>query len=315
MPRDWLNLTSEEYHAAEGLSSSALRSFMFEGNLKFYHRYVLKSIPNQESPAKELGKAFHKAMEKPDTWEAGVFVMPDRVPDGPIVASVNKSLGKGATEAIPGEEWNGRLSSHQKIQKTLTAAALATGKSVMSGRDFSRVRDMVNAVWDNDACRKLLEGKGIRAEMSVFYQNDRLPFRVKALLDMSDPDSVIDFKATRFHHYSGFLRDAHRRGYQWQMGHYCFVSQRSQARIISVTNEPPFEANLYTLPKAQIDQLIDGPNGIKTQIGHIAQLWKDMAAGGPVALDSCGVPYGWHSDRWGSEIPFDLRIADGIEFE
>jgi hypothetical protein len=324
LARNWVNMTSEQYHAAPGLSSSALRCFILEGELAYYHRYVARTQVQPETDALKLGRIFHLAMEKPTTWEQEVVVISPTVPDplDPLAIGINSNLKAGSKADLlyPGAEWNERLKTHRQYRDDVERLAQAQGKHFLRHEEYEQVKSQVNAVWDNHSAKEILTGNQLKSEMACFATAKTLPFQLKALLDNHDDDCVIDFKSTRFLNWSDFIRDGYRKGYHWQMAYYCLVSGLKRAKIIAVTNTPPYEANVFYMGPKRIKQLInglksDGSDGLIYQIKKLSGIYDHLQLQHNLTLDSLGVPLEWHHERWGKPIPFATEAAAGAEVE
>lgn len=314
MKREWKNLTAEEYHAAPGLSSSALRCYIREGRLKYYARYIQKKLPVVDSHAMKMGRVFHKAMEAPNGWQDSYLVMPDVIPDDATVHVINnaaKAAGSKAESLIPGKEWEFGKKLHRQFRDHLQAQSAREQKELLTPAELEIVKCQINAVFDNTKCREWITETQIRSEISCFLETEKLPWPLKALIDIDHAPSIIDFKKTCEHHYSGFIRDAFRRGYHWQLAYYALVAGRTEGRIIAVTDSAPFEANLYVLDERRMKGLIAEIRE------HVKRLAADCEVGEfeDTATDSFGVPPKWHNENWDAEIPLDLKVAAGVEFD
>lgn len=319
LKRNWVEMTAEEYHAAPGLSSSALRCFVLEGELAYYNKYVLRRGTSRESDALRLGKLFHLGMERPADWQDEVLIVPPAVPDplDQIALLINAGTSSAAAKLIPGAAWNEKLSSHRQYRDVMMDMAKAQGKHFIRHSEFEQVKSQINAVWDNHLAREILTGNHLQSEMACFAETSKLPFKLKALLDNHYDDCVVDFKTTRFLNWADFIRDGYRKGYHYQMAYYCLVTGLKRAKIIAITNEPPYEANVFVMGKDRIRQLIEGDphrsDGLKDHIKKIAEKFYSLSLQASITTDSEGVPLEWHHERWGKPIPFDPAAATGAE--
>lgn len=331
LKREWRDISAEEYHKTPGLSSTGLRCFARQGQLEFYVRHVAATKTLKDTEDMKEGRAFHKAMEKPDQWSDFYATLPNTVPDDELAQSVNLELrggggetamvvaGKGkkkaeskAAELIVGEEWDWKLKSHRQYRDAFAAQSAKNGKELLAAEQLETVKRQVEAVWDNQACRQYLEAKDLNVEMACFATDDKLPFTLKALTDLLLPRTVIDFKKTRERHPKDFIRAAiHRYGYDWQGAYYCLVTGRQEFRVISVTDEYPFEANCFHLPKDRLAHLRD--EVIPKHILTLSEIWQGALVS--TSVDSQGIPLDYHSTDWGAEMPLDLRYCEGVQFE
>jgi hypothetical protein len=300
--REWLTITPEQYHALDALGSSAIRCFALEGQLEFYARFVAKLKPKPDTDAMRMGRAFHAAMEGDPEWNNRYAVVPDVIQDDDVCDEVNANMKSGskATPCIPGDEINQRLQSHRAYLDAHREAALKTGMDWMTPSEAERVKYQVAAVYDNPDCRELLSIRSnIQSEVACVY--DHAGVKRKALIDRVVGDGIVDFKSTCQSNPLEFLRDAKRRGYDYQMGDQLFVTGKSWAAIISVNDTYPYEAHAWDMPKGLMVQRVDDATRHTEAIGQLRQL----------ALldenDSQGVPTSYHNELWGSRMIFDLN--------
>jgi hypothetical protein len=300
--RQWLTITPEEYHALDALGSSAIRCFTLEGQLEFYARFVAKLKHKPDTDAMRLGRAFHAAMEGDPDWQGRYVLIPDVIADDDVCDDVNDNMKSGskATPCIPGDEINQRLATHRAYIEAHREAALKTGKDWMTPAEVERVRGQVAAVYDNPDCKDLLSLRtNLQSEVACVYDHGGV--RRKALIDRVVGDGIVDFKSTCQSNPLEFLRDAKRRGYDYQMGDQLFVTGKSWAAIISVNDTYPYEAHAWDMPKGLMNMRVDDAKRHTEAIGQLQQLALIDET------DSQGVPVSYHNDLWGSRLIFDFE--------
>lgn len=299
--RQWLPVTPAEYHALDALGSSAIRCFALEGQLEFYARFVVRLKPKDDTDAMRLGRAFHAAMEGDENWRDRYVMIPGLIEDDEICEAVNAEMDDGskAKRCVPGDEINMRLPSHRSYMDAHRQAALDSGRDWMTPGEIERVKYQVAAVYDNPDCRELLAIKtDLLSEVACVYDHGGV--KRKALLDRVVGDGVVDFKSTCQSNPLEFLRDAKRRGYDYQMGDQLFVTGKVWAAIISVNDTYPYEAHAWDMPPNLMMARREDARRHTEAIGQLQQmaLLDDK--------DAQGVPHSYHNDLWGSRLKFDF---------
>lgn len=308
LKREWLNLTPEEYHALDALGSGALRCHAIEGNLEFYARYIAKTKQRDDTDAMRMGRAFHAAMENDGDWEGRYVLVPESVQEDVISEGINYALdlsGSKAQRLSPGQELNFKLPSHRQYFEAWKNLAANEKKDFLTPSELETVKRQVHAVYDNPECRDILSHKtDLLSEVACILHHES-GIDLKALLDRVIGTGIVDFKKTCKRNPCDFYRDACNRGYDRQMGHYLFVSGKVYAVIISVTDEPPFEANAWEMPaKLMQERIADTEH----QVYQIAQLKHNSYSD---ELDSQGVPLSFHNELWGARIEFSYEAVTG----
>lgn len=308
--REWLAIRPIEYHQLEAFGSGAMKCFATKGQLEFYYNYVLKQRADEDTDALRMGRAFHAAMEDPNNWRDRYSLIPTAIDDDRYVPEINDMLDQQQSDSrrlVIGHKINTHLPSHrQYLQCHRTAADLA-GKDFMTAEDAIKVAGQVAAVYDNPACRDLLaEKRAFNCEATCILHHDS-GVDLKALCDLTLCESIADFKTTRMRNPNDFIRDAIKiggRGYDWQAGHYSLVTGKSQFFFVSVTNDPPYEANVFEVPR----RIVAARRGdIERHCYQLALLLKDKISD----VDSQGIPLSFHSEMWGTVIPMELDTYRG----
>jgi hypothetical protein len=300
--RQWLAITPKEYHALDALGSSAIRCFALEGQLEFYARFVSRLKKKSDSDAMRLGRAFHAAMEGDPNWHDRYAMIPGIIEDDDMCASVNSDIPAKSTAkpCMPGDELNLRIPSHRAYLELHQEAAIKDGKDWMTPAEVERVLFQVAAVYDNSDCRELLSlQSNLQSEVACVYNHGGV--KRKALIDRVVDDGIVDFKSTCQSNPLEFLRDARRRGYDYQMGDQLFVTGKTWAAILSVNDTYPFEAHVWDMPKNLMAKRTDDARRHTDAIGQLQQLSLIDEK------DSQGIPVSYHNELWGSRLKFDIN--------
>lgn len=292
----FLDITVEEYHEHPGIGSGALRTFIMTGPLEYYACHVAKK-KESESDAFRLGRAFHAAMETPGTWTDRYIRVPIAIDDADVASDIEATFkAAGSKAAIPGfgEELNLRRPFDRAYRDHFRLVAERECKDYLNGDEIDTVHKQVAAVWDNPAIRDILSVPG-KAEVAAVRQVGGLV--VKALLDVYQRERFIDFKTTKAKSPSEFWREAKRHGYDWQIAHYSIVTGQNVHKLVYVSKEYPFEAQLVDMPT---EWIADKKDAIEYHLGCLNQLYEQLDDNPEV--DSDGIPLIFHNEPWGAEI-------------
>lgn len=281
-----LSCSVDEYHARPEVSSTQLRHYILHGPWSYYHTYILRTVPPEETDSKRLGRAFHLAMQLPESWQEHVYQLPSVVP-------VSPGMGKAESEFLrtlpPGTDFipvNLRYERHREYIAEKEAQALSRGQIVATAEEYSTIKGMVVSVHENPACRSFV-GQGI-CEVPARRQCPDTGLWLRSLADIwiPDPEIIVDFKSTRFFTKGEFCSDAIRKGYQYQLAFYRRVFNSKRHIIIAVRNEAPFESMCYELPQSLLD-IADQSNLQCLQLlkaSHDHDSWHSLGWGETQAL-------------------------------
>lgn len=302
------DMSSEEYHALPAIGSTALKCFIQEGPLDYYWKYIVGNVDQQEKYAYTMGTVFHLAMEYPTGWQDFVAAEPDVVRNDGIYADIHELAhaeirGSKAKPSRVGEE----LGSHSKFDKAYKQAfkdyATDHGKIAIKQEDVDKVTAQQLAVYDHYEVRQFIESCP-RRETPVTLELEGIT--AKALLDISNDWQFGDFKTTRFRNINSFYRLGFRKlGYDYQFAHYRLVSGFESHKLITVTNTAPYEAHLFDVTEAMIEEQI---KDVERQLSWMAQLMSQLSP--DALLCSQGIPHDWHSEFWGAEIDMEEVFLD-----
>lgn len=191
------------------------------------HYLLMRTTPNEPSPAMLFGSAVHTGILEPDTFGNAVAVAPD----------VNKrtNAGKAEFEAFAAEN---------------------AGRIILSTEDHARALRCIDAVRAHPGAAKLLEG-GER-ELSLFWNDGRYGVPCKARFDALNHGGVIDLKTCLDASPEAFARAAATFLYHVQAGHYLSAGEHSLHEtprffvLICVESEAPHAVACYVLPSNAI---------------------------------------------------------------
>lgn len=303
--RQILALTPEEYFARPEVSSGGIRTFAKEGPLMYWARYVARILPDTDSEARTLGKAFHKAMEDRGAWMNYVSVVPKHVPgDDLICDEVNAKLSREKSKAqllVPGEPINAQLKSHRLYLEEFKLRASLAGHTVISSEQYDALIRMIDSVYESPAAVDILEERQ-GSELACVGTCDVTGLGVKALLDMLGDDRIVDFKTTRQSTANGWLYEAFKQlGYQYQAAHYMRTAGKRRFTFITVRNEVPWETMVYTLTWDELADRSPG-NRFVSNVGGDMRSVVDANVYQMLSIRDCVNTNSWHSLYWGSEI-------------
>lgn len=273
-------MPSAEYHARPELSHGAVKSFAQKGPWDFYHRYITRELPVLETPALNLGSAFHAAAESPNDWQQWFVEPPTHVDGSPL---------------------NLRKKAHKEY--IVQWREEQAGKTILRKGEIATVGKMTDAVLDNPAAVEFLIAPGQR-EIAGIAKDQHSGLEVKAMADYWIPEFcdgertqsvIVDYKSTTCHTPEEWSRKAIRSlGYHYQAAWYLDVFRAHRFVFVVSRSEPPWECWVRECPKELI-QMARRQND-KT----LGEIWECML------LDS------WHNNGWGETyLMQDSGGADG----
>lgn len=178
-------LTSEEYHG-DMFSYSRTSLMQFKRNACGFKK--IREQPKKDekdTPDTIFGKAFHTFVMEPHLFDSQFVVEPERV--------YLKYDGKEKFEAY----------------KVLLEEIESGNRVVLSNDEFIRLKEMKQALWDDEDARRLIEGAVY--EQSYFWEDEHTGLMLKSRPDIINEGIYIDLKTTK---------DASPRGFQNAMAEY-----------------------------------------------------------------------------------------------
>lgn len=248
------DVTNEEYHADKSyLSRSSLMDFD-KSPYTYWAKHINPDRPNQEknTPAINLGKAFHTLILEPHLFDKQFGVMPPKV--------LLKDVGRETYEAF----------------KKKAEEIDASNKIILSDDDFLLLANMRIRVEGNNQAMELI--RDARIENSFFWEDEHSGLLLKARPDILHENMIVDLKT---------CSDASPRAYQMEMVKYGYHVQGAMIRdaveaiegrrintVINICVETKYPHNMaiYIIDEHAIDEgqvkykniLLD----IKNAIGH-----------------------------------------------
>lgn len=308
--REWLNITAEEYHLYPAVSSGGLKCYEKKGPLEYHAMYIAKTKLNEDTTAKRMGTAFHKAMEDPDSWQTGYVLRPTEATDALLIAKVEAMISEHSSAEAPklGEKLNMRKKFHKAYVELMEQEAVADGKVMLTSDEYDIIDLQIAAVYDNVVCREVVGQKTrTNVEMACVAECSKTGVMIKALTDLLVGDVIVDFKTTKAANAYEFCRDAMDMGYRFQAAHYLHVTGCTEFRFLSVTSQASLktgshcEANLWRVPDKVIREAHE------KNIQTLGSIKSNLKAAGDDTMDCQGVPYAWHNNDWNAELPLDTN--------
>lgn len=234
-----LEMTNEQYRAAEGVSSTTLKIF---GTRSPYHAMDALKNPPEPTPAMVMGSAIHARILEPDTFTSLYACAPvcDR-------------------RTKEGKEIFAKFSEESK------------GKTVLTNEDYATVCLIGDRVLGDETMRRELSGG--QAEGSAFWTDKNTGVKAKCRPDYYRHHDrvIIDVKTTENAAADEFARVMANLKYHWQAQHYIRgIEAVTEAPIFSfkflvVEKKPPYAYALYTLHHSALDKAEEDLQHIMTK--------------------------------------------------
>jgi exodeoxyribonuclease VIII len=215
------NITNEAYHAAEGLSRSALWTFK-QLPCKYWYQYLSgKYQPEPDKEAYVVGNLTHTLLLEPHEFDDQYFVMP----------KINRTTKQGKLD-------------YAELLKE------AEGKTLVKPEHFELAQAMRDAVLTNDLAVDILENS--INEQTIFWRDAETDILCKARPDIANLPLIADLKTCRDASYRGFQRAAMDDGYFLQAA-MIYEATRSLGTpyekfvFICVEKTEPHHVGLYML--------------------------------------------------------------------
>jgi len=217
-----LDVEAAYYHAAEGLSKSALDQF--RKSPAHYRAWLTQK--REPTEAMRIGTLVHRA-----TFEPKKFTMTTVV--APVVDRRTKD-GKYVWEEFQ---------------------ASNAGKDILKADDLTIITGVQESIRDHSICRSILSN-GV-AEASAFAFDDEHQIQLKARFDWINDDVILDLKTTEDASPQGFARSMANYRYHIQAAHYLWCAKKvgqTAKRFIfaAVEKSNPFAIALYELSEADL---------------------------------------------------------------
>jgi len=182
-------MTGDEYRGEEGISRSQLAILLNKTPYHFFHR----EDHDNDTPSLLFGRAAHKIILEPDTFEEEFMVAPE----------VDRRTKEGR------EIWNDFIDENQ-------------GADVLTVADYDKLVDMANAFRDNSEAMSLIDGG--QMETSWFWTDEETgevcKVRPDCLSVKNGVHYIIDYKTTDSCEDGHFERSVKKYNYKLQAGMY-----------------------------------------------------------------------------------------------
>lgn len=215
-------ISNEEYHAAKGLSRSALWTFK-QLPQKYWYEYLSGQF---ERPADKesyiIGSMLHTMLLEPQLFDDVYHVMP----------KVNRATKQGKID----------------YQEALEASQ---GRTLINQEQLIQVLAMADSLKEQDVVRDIL-AKGAIFERSFFWTDPDTGVQCKSRPDIWNSPLCADLKTTEDAGYRSFQSSAYKYGYFLQVA---MIYEALKAHgfecekqlFICVEKKPPYSVGLYLL--------------------------------------------------------------------
>ena len=219
------NISNEEYHAGEGVSSSGI-ILLLDCPAKFHYQYVLG---NREPPtdAMQIGTVFHTLILEPEKFEDQILV--------------------------------NDFSRNSNKFKELKAENV--GKIFIKQKDMDTLSGMRNAVMNHSEAKVLLEAKG-HAERSMYWEDEETGILCKCRPDkeseMGSFSLMPDVKTTVSANPDDYMRsldkyNSHISAAMYLEGAEICGAPRKEFIHIAVEKKPPYIVETYYINQDTLD--------------------------------------------------------------
>ena len=247
-----------KYHAAPGLSSSALKTFVKQSPRHYQWRYVLQQLDRKETDAMLLGTLVHcLVLEGPEferryEQELSIEDYPDAMRTVPELKKYCEQH-KLATTGIKQEIVQRILEQdpNAPVWDVLLSRQRQSRKRIVKPELWDRARRMRDGVMDNEDAVYLL--KVGEPELSVWGSHEPTGQLIKCRADWFRPDGICaDLKTCACSSPEQFARDCAKFGYDLQEVHYTTTLNSAGQfcnlfAFIAVESEPPYLCQVYQL--------------------------------------------------------------------
>lgn len=207
----------EEYRARRALSQSIARELLRSPA----HARLLMESEREPTRSQTVGSALHVAVLLPDHLADMVKVAPQ----------VDRRTSAGRTA------WNAFIES-------------AGNSIVVTAEEYDAIRAMAESIMAHKGARDLLE-RCTEREVPRYWSRSGVD--VKALLDATDGEIVVEVKTARDASEVGFARAIRQYSYHLQAAWYLEAIGANVFYMIVVENEPPYCTAVYRLADRAID--------------------------------------------------------------
>lgn len=219
-------LTSDDYHAMEGVSSSGIRKII-NGTPAHYKAYLERKA--ESTPAMKLGTAIHAAILEPMSFETDYVCKPEGI----------------SFATIDGKAWKQANST----------------KEIISFSDYDMIRQIQRKFNSDPKLRQLFSGGVV--EQSYFWKDPATGVLCKCRPDYFDGTRVIDIKTAESASPKAFQHSISKYGYHHQSAWYLDGLSKLTGKNLTdfvhvvIEKEAPYSVAIYVLDDASLDRARD----------------------------------------------------------
>ena len=222
-----MSMTNEQYHGADGFSSSQLKDFIGCCPAMFKARHIDKTVEFKRTPAMNFGSAIHTYFYEPELAEEEIAIMPE----------INRrtKVGKANYEAFVKDN---------------------EGKIILTEDEREKAMQMVDALMANPQIVQMRQGD---YEQSFFCIDDETGLMLKVRPDCLASRFVSDLKTTDSAHPKSFLYAVKRYKYHLSAAMYLDVLRqlgldRELFFFSVIEKEAPFLTASYVLSEEMMNE-------------------------------------------------------------
>lgn len=224
-------MTDKEYREHEGISRSELFKI---SKSPLHFKYAKEHPAESDSPSLLFGRAVHKYLLEPETFDSEFAVAPN----------VNKRTKAGKEEFARFMVEN-------------------PGKEVITLDDFTKIQEMAMAVRKNPVAASLLKGTH---EQTFFWTDsitgEKCKCRTDCITEFEGKKYIVDYKTTDSCEDGHFERSCRKYGYKFQAGMYTegvFQNTLDQYGFVFVAQEKsaPYAVRVYFCTPEYVNQGYD----------------------------------------------------------
>lgn len=216
-------MTNEQYHAAGGVSHSALNLFR-RSRWEFAARYIMRWMINKRTPSMLLGTLVHAWVLEPQTFWSRYAVAPD----------CDRRTKEGK-------------------QTWAEFCASAGDREVIDRDTMNLAMEIGGRCYDNEFTSEILKQESVR-ESSHFWRCPDTGLLCKCRPDLYLPESnmIVDFKTCQDATPNGFVKSVETYGYHRQAAWYAWgfevlTGRRPDFVFIAAQTSEPYEIGHYEL--------------------------------------------------------------------
>lgn len=217
-------LSNEEYHASQGISSSHLKCVHLETLKHYKHKYIDGNKEFEKTDAMTLGSYVHALLLDYESIEKEFIELP-------------------------------KMDRRTKVGKQLYAEFMAEskGKQVIKSADIETGKKMASALNENAIVSKILAGASLE---ETIVNDDPFCGIIKCRADILNEKLgfVADLKIANTFNFGNFEKEIRYRAYDLQAAFYCDQWSIDDFLIINIESEPPFDIVVYEFSQALLEQ-------------------------------------------------------------